>query len=71
MYVCLLASNETTYRAERHGLNVKERKERSGKGMTIRMNKRHRKEIEVKMPVNSKALNGEACLWNMQRIIVA
>jgi len=44
--------------------------ESRGRGMTIRTNKRDVNEIQVKMPVNSKALKGEACLWNRQRIIV-
>jgi hypothetical protein len=38
--------------------------------MTIRTNKRDRNEIQVKMPVNSKALKEETCLWNTQRITV-
>jgi len=38
--------------------------------MAINTNKRDRNEMQVKMLVNSKALKGEACLWNTQKIIV-
>jgi hypothetical protein len=44
--------------------------ESGGRGTTIRTNKRVMNEMQVKMPVNSKALEGESCLWNRQRIIV-
>jgi hypothetical protein len=50
----MLASNETTYRGARNGFNVKEKKEGGGREMTIRTNKRDRKGIRVKIPVNSK-----------------
>jgi hypothetical protein len=59
MHVCLRAMKQRTCVARR-GLMLRRRR-----GMTVRTNKRDKNKIQV----NSKALKGETCLWNTQRII--